>query len=181
LAEEKDKNNLYLISIIAIVAIVGLFFFSTNGRNSASVADDNLVGQAYVASLEPKCIKWENECELGDGISCSKLDRWCVDVPTREEVNQMIDNKFNAFNTFDMFNSRCESVESNTGGTLDCNEICGGDICIDEDVAIYDTTINKWVFDTGAECNMAYTINNEPVRDGLKLQCTCCDPRPSGT
>lgn len=73
----------------------------------------------------------------------------------------------------------CESIEPQGQGSQNCNEICANNdnkICIKEDVAVYDSTINKWIFDTGAGCSTGYSINNVNGAGGLKLQCLCCNP-----
>lgn len=81
---------------------------------------------------------------------------------------------FNALN-------QCESIEPQEQITTNCNEVCsrnGNRICIKEDVAVYDTTINKWIFDTGGSCGMGYGINNTIGGDGIKIQCLCCNTLP---
>ena len=79
----------------------------------------------------------------------------------------------------EMLNS-CKSVEPQNAGTQNCNDVCSGNgnkICIKADVATFDSEINKWVFDTGTECESGkYDINNVNEAGGLKLQCLCCSP-----
>ena len=68
----------------------------------------------------------------------------------------------------------CESIEPNTQTTTNCNEVCGNKKCIKEDVVIFDSEIDKWIVDTGANCEMSYLVNNNDEEGGLKLQCLCC-------
>ena len=73
----------------------------------------------------------------------------------------------------EMQNSDAEQLED-----ISCDAFCAmidNKVCIKQDYGYFEASINRWIFDTGGNCDTAYgSINNINEEFGSKLQCMCC-------
>jgi hypothetical protein len=73
------KKILIYGSILSVLLVVLL-----------SGCQKNLTGQAFARSMETNCQTWKTGCEKGNQAACRYFNKYCVDVPTYEEVQNMI-------------------------------------------------------------------------------------------